>query len=163
MNKPDLTTDGKLNSDVVERALGYAHGMFSDPGFELFSPELVAQLGCTPNTLHQADKADVGRIRVLVSFRSEQGDWGLNRAGLDYLATAQRDGKITIGIVVLTADYQTATNAAPITTVMDALRDAPLRQGRRYGYGPYHWANEDLRPAPPRGAGHYITDPDAPF
>jgi hypothetical protein len=161
MNKPSFNTPGNKNpsTEIVEKALMYARGMFRDPDFREFMPERIEQIGCQPNTLFQADK-DISRVRMLVSYQSEIGDWGLNRAGLDYLLTAQQEGKITVGVVVLTADFTSVTKAGWIVPVFDAFRAAPLRRGRRYG--PYYWSDADLRPAPPRGSsGRYISDPDA--
>lgn len=159
-SKADPPALGNRNTEIVEKALTYAREIFRDPGFIPFSRELIEKIGCYPNSMCQANK-DIGRIRVLISFRSERGEWGLNRAGLDYLLAAEQQQKIAVGVVMLTADYRTTTNVAWITPVMDTLRDAPLRQGR---HGPYYWVDQSFRPAPPRGSGvGYITDPDVPF
>jgi hypothetical protein len=159
MIKAERLNGDNIKQEIIDKALNYARGMFRDPDFGQFTDERVQQIGCHPNTLHQADK-DIGRVRVLVSLQSEGGDWGLNRAGLDHLLAAQQDGKITIGVVVLASDYTSVTKAGWIVPVMEAFRAAPLRRGR---FGPYHWSDAELRPAPSRGSSgrRYINDPDA--
>lgn len=153
----------KNGTTTTGKALAYAHGMFRDPDFVEFSPELVKQIGCQPNTLYQADK-DIGRVRVLVVYRSEGGDFALGKIGLDHLLGAQQEGKIAVGVVVLTEDFDTVTKAGWIVSVMGDFRNAPLRRGRRHDYGPFYWSDANLCPAPPRGAPRpYITDPDTPF
>src|SRR5262245_45952830 len=173
--KPDTGASGNNylpSPEIVEQALAYCREMFRDlnpaltTSFRQFTPERINQIGCQPNSLFQADK-DIGRIRVLVSYRPESEGrvhWGLNRAGVDYVSAAQQAGRITGGVVVLTANFLAVTKADWIVPVMDAFRNAPLRHSPRYDYGPFHWSDANIRPAPSRGpASGYIDDPDTPF
>jgi hypothetical protein len=145
--------------DVAARALAYANGMFTDRGFVPYANALMEQIGCRPNVLYQSDK-DIGRIRVLVSFQSGGGDWGLNRDGLDHVFEAQNSERITAGLVVLTSDYRNVVYVDWIVPVVEAFKTAPLRNGK---FGPYYWSGPDLRPAKARNVAPVIIDPDAAF
>jgi hypothetical protein len=160
MAKPDLIIDGKLNPEIVERALVYARGLFSDPDFIPLSDELRQKI-CYPNQGYVANK-DIGRVAVLVAWQATPDhDWGLNKHGLEQLYGAQGQQKV-VGIVLLSANYNEVINVAPVQTVILNLQNIPPRGGP---YGPFWWVAKDFRFAPSRGAagGPHIVDPNEAF
>ena len=164
--KPETVTTGNIylpSPEIVEKALAYARGMFRpDRDFKSF-PEEQRLAICYPNQLHVARK-DIGRVGVLEARQSypPDGDWGLNKAGLEYLAGAQQQQKIVAGIVLLSANYSDVVNVAPVQTVILNLQNIAPRGGP---HGPFWWVSKELRFAPPRGgrSGPHIAGLDEVF
>src|SRR3954447_24390431 len=91
-----------MNEDAekLKLAIERAGGFHSDPRWGRFEPALERETA-GKNHVWQGDFEDIGRIRAVVSFPGQRGDYALNKIGLSNLLAAREADKIAFGLVVL--------------------------------------------------------------
>jgi hypothetical protein len=129
------------SSEVIERAVAYGRLVLVDREFKPLSPERMEKIG-SKNPIHVATKTDVGKIGVLVSAKSKT-DFLISENGLRYLAEAEREGRIAVGVVVLIANWRAAANADHAEAILDKLRDVPTHGGF---FGPFWPVDREFVP-----------------
>src|SRR4051794_11758311 len=144
------------DEEKLKLAIERAGGFHADPRWGRFEPALERETAGT-NHVWQGDFEDIGRIRAVVCFPGQRGDYALSKIGLSNLFAAREADKITFGLVVLRQGNRNA--AETITKVWPKFRGAFWYD---YGKGEFAWANERFEPASPSGS-RYIVDPDAPM
>jgi len=118
--------------------------IFSDPSsWKLSQPDDVR-----PNYLAYNKDA---RIGVVVVFRGEGQDYGLNQAALERELKAEKEGRIAEGYVSVWEQNDGQPKLIGVekaTVVRDRLSGVPLRKGKiEWGWGPYRWITTELKPA----------------
>jgi hypothetical protein len=114
--------------------------IFTDPAWQRYSPLLTKEIGAYPNAIYFNAKEN---IAVVVAFRGVHETWALNQNGEAYVFTAECDGKITAGYVVLAAGKPPVVMASkPIADVHVLLAGVPARDG---DYGKYWWVDEAFK------------------
>ena len=146
-----------MTDDLVQRAIEATAKLYTDKTIKPFNPDLQQQIA-GKNALYQGDLDGIGRVRWLVSFPGQKGDWGLNKGGLLYLKTALQEGKIAAGIVVLRRKNANV-NVGQVKEVWNRLKDADWIEGSN---GEFVYVNERFEPTN-FNSGRYITDPDEPM
>jgi hypothetical protein len=132
---------------------GVISTIFSNPSWTL------SQAVAFPNQLGRLDHdgAIIGAVLVL---RGRGQDFALGVAGLEYVTTAEKEGRITDAYVVLAQrsadggrrEFIAAEKAA---VVHERLREYAPREGQ---FGRYWWISVEFVPATSMG-----LSPDAPF
>jgi hypothetical protein len=148
--------DDSRRHEIIRLALEASERLYTDPAIKRFSPELEQKIA-GKNHLFQGD-FPVGRIRWVVSYPGQRGDFSLNKDGLLYLRTALEQGKIAAGIVVLKRGNMVA-NARPVAEVWPKLIHAVWMN---YGTGDFCWVDDQFSPTTGNiGSGsRFIDNPD---
>jgi hypothetical protein len=115
--------------------------MFTDPACKQFTVERTKQIGAFPNRVFCWPK-NGGKVGILVAGRSLRGaDSAVSKGGIDYLAQAEAEGRITQGIVVL-ANGATVIAAASVADVAAIIKDVVPYCGM---LGEYFWLNAEFK------------------
>jgi hypothetical protein len=130
----------KTREEIIALTVAYARNL-TDPDFKPFSPKRMEQIG-SKNPIHVATKDDVGKIARLVCSKS-QTDWLISENGAKHLVTAELEGRIEVGVIVLIANWREAANADHAVVILDKLHNVPTNDGP---YGPFWPVNRDFVP-----------------
>ena len=125
---------------------------FTDPNWRPFAPNVNKAKGAYPNRLYFNANQNSG---AMVAFRGANDSWAVNKAAVDYLINAVREGRIGEGYAILAEGTPTAVvSSLTINEVAKLLNDVPPTIGT---WGAYWWI--------PRGFATGSSDAlaDAPF
>lgn len=123
---------------------------FTDPNWRPFAPDVVKATGAYPNRLYFNANQNSG---AMVAFRGAHNDaWAVNKAAVDYLSKAVREGRIGEGHAILAEGKPPAVvSSLTINEVEKLLNDVPPTNGN---WGPYWWLSKEFATGP---------SADAPF
>lgn len=117
-----------------------------------------------PNLLAWKDHDAITPFVVVVSrLANRRGrDYALSKAGLERVIGAEREGRVTEGLVSLwdqSADRKRHefVGEEKASVVHERLRNVPPQEGK---WGPFWWITADFQPVVSAAARY---DPDAPF
>jgi hypothetical protein len=115
----------------------------NDPDWRLFPRTKLQALGISPSQLWHNASAELGALVVQRSPKYE--NYAISQSGIEYLHSAERDGKIKCGVVVLMAKREIITQK-PVVEVVAALDGVAVRESSDPRFGPYWLFNADLTP-----------------
>jgi hypothetical protein len=112
-----------------------------EDGWRAFTPQQLKELGIWPNKLYY--NVNTGESVLVVQQSPTWSEYALSQAGLIYLLTALKEGRLTRGYVVLTNRDHEEVARKPVSEVATLVENLPPRKDE---LGPYWWLNADLTP-----------------
>jgi len=114
---------------------------FSDRDWHPYPPDRLRELGIGGHGVWHNPALKVGALAVRRSL--QYTEFAVAKAGVDYVFTAEQEGRIDTGYVVLLERNEQVIRVIPVREIVAALEGTPPRQGR---LGEYWWFNADGTP-----------------
>jgi hypothetical protein len=127
--------------------------IFRDPRWQR-----VRFKGTAPHSLY-VKQADDGKVAVLVALRTRaNGDWTLSKGALEFMVSAEREGRLVQAHIVLVDNAWVVVTAASAGEVQTRIGNTAPSAGP---WGDFYWVDAALKPvADFRSSG---ADDKAPF